>query len=219
MTDSSDPADATGAGKLLLEAARLEADARGRGSDEGQLIVEVVRSKLPAPQIAAGNELAQGGGGSSFLFKTLDDPDYLAAEASQRRLELASNAGTLSLALDMADTIGAENSAEQMLAHQLAGAHRASMKLMEQMNGLLRDNLAANDDSANLRATRLAGAAARLMGAYQGGMLTLQRLRSGGTQKVVVQHVTVEDGGQAVVTGELTGGGGRKRARGGGSRK
>jgi hypothetical protein len=47
----------------------------------------------------------------------------------------------------------------------------------------------------------LAGAAGRLMGAYQGGLLTLQRLRSEGTRKVVVQHVTVEGGGQAVVAG------------------
>jgi hypothetical protein len=93
------------------------------------------------------------------------------------------------------------------------------MKLVEQMNGLLRDDLAANDDSANLRATRLAGAVARLMGAYQGGLLTLQRLRSGGTQKIVVQHVTVEDGGQAVVAGALTGGGGPRKARGGRGRK
>jgi hypothetical protein len=44
-------------------------------------------------------------------------------------------------------------------------------------------------------------------------LLTFQRLRSGGTQKIVVQHVTVEDGGQAVVAGELKGGGRRKRTR------
>ena len=202
------------AGKLLLEAARLKAEARGHVTEDEQLITEVVRSKLPDTQRAAGNELAGHGDGSSFLFKTLDHPDYLAAEASRRRLQLASSAGALTLAIDTADTVGAENSAEQMLAHQMAGAHRASMKLLEQMNALLQHNLAANCESANLRVTRLVGAAARMMGAYQGGLLTLQRLRSGGTQKIVVQHVTVEGGGQAIVAGEMEAGGRRKRGFG-----
>jgi hypothetical protein len=103
----------------------------------------------------------------------------LAAEASRRRLQLASDTGALTLAIDTADTVGAENSAEQMLAHQMAGAHRASMKLLEQMNPLLQHDLAANCESANLRVTRLVGAAARMMGAYQGGLLTLQRSRLG----------------------------------------
>jgi hypothetical protein len=103
----------------------------------------------------------------------------LAAEASQRRLQLASSAGALTLAIDTADTVGAENSAEQRLAHQMACAHRASMKPLEQMNALLQHNMAANCESANLRVTRLVGAAARMMGAYQGGLLTLQRSRLG----------------------------------------
>jgi hypothetical protein len=203
----SDGGNEDGVGELLLEAARLQCEARGRGSEEAEIITDVVRAKLPDARVAAGNELAQPGKGGTFLLKTLDHPDSLAAEASDRRLQLASNAGALTLAIDTADTIGAENSAEQMLAHQMAGAHRGSMKLLEQMNALLRENLAANCDSANVRATRLAGAAARLMGVYQGGLLTLQRLRSGGTQKILVQHVTVEGGGQAVVTGEVSGGG------------
>ena len=37
-------------------------------------------------------------------------------------------------------------------------------------------------------------------------MLTLQKIRCGGKQTVVVQHVTVKDGGQAVVTGKMKGG-------------
>jgi hypothetical protein len=41
------------------------------------------------------------------------------------------------------------------------------------------------------------------MTTYQQGMLALQRLRTGGTQRIVVQHVTVEDGGRAVVAGEV----------------
>src|SRR5215204_2985485 len=151
--------------------------------------------------------------GSSFLFNTLDHPDYLAAEASRRRLQLASSAGALTLAIDTADTVGAENSAEQMLAHQMAGAHRASMKLLEQMNALLQHNMAANCESAKGHALGRGGSPDD--GRLPRGLLTLQRLRSGGTQKIVVQHVTVKGGGQAIVAGEMEAGGRRKRGFGG----
>ena len=41
------------------------------------------------------------------------------------------------------------------------------------------------------------------------GCLTLQRMKTGGKQTVVVQHVTVSQGGQAVVEG-----GRRRRGKG-----
>jgi hypothetical protein len=41
--------------------------------------------------------------------------------------------------------------------------------------------------------------AARMMTTSQDAALALQRLKTGGTQNVVVQHVNVEAGGQAVV--------------------
>jgi hypothetical protein len=41
------------------------------------------------------------------------------------------------------------------------------------------------------------------MSTYQQGMMTLQRVRSGGKQTVVVQHVHVKEGGQAVVAGKV----------------
>jgi hypothetical protein len=64
----------------------------------------------------------------------------------------------------------------------------------------------------------LSGLRPCLPGALAGspcGMTTMQRLRSGGTQRVILQHVTVSEGGQAVVAGQVgTGGpapGGRSR--------
>jgi hypothetical protein len=48
---------------------------------------------------------------------------------------------------------------------------------------------------------------------YQQGMTTLQRLRSDGAQKILVQHVTVEDGGQAIVAGKVKAGGSAASAR------
>ena len=51
----------------------------------------------------------------------------------------------------------------------------------------------------------MANTAARLMDAYQRGLLTLDRLRNGGRQMVTVQHVNVSAGGQAVVAGTVGG--------------
>ena len=44
-----------------------------------------------------------------------------------------------------------------------------------------------------------------MMEVYQKGLLTLQRLRSGGAQTIVVQRMTVSEGGQAIVGQVQTG--------------
>ena len=49
----------------------------------------------------------------------------------------------------------------------------------------------------------------RLMGTFQDGMATLDRIRRGGRQTVTVQHVNVGPGGQAVVAGNLKAGAGK----------
>ncbi|SEP42869.1 hypothetical protein SAMN02990966_06120 [Rhodospirillales bacterium URHD0017] len=53
-----------------------------------------------------------------------DTPDMLTATASRQRLELTGN--SLPMAVDAAESIGAKNSLERMLAHELAAAHRLS---------------------------------------------------------------------------------------------
>jgi hypothetical protein len=76
------------------------------------------------------------------------------------------------------------------------------------------------DERQNIEICRLAGTVARMMNTFQQGMLTLQRVRTGGEQRVVVeqhQYVTrVEDGGQAVI-GPKGGPKGGGRNGGGGS--
>ena len=64
------------------------------------------------------------------------------------------------------------------------------------------------------KATRLANAVARRMAACGQSALALQKLKAGPHQVMTVQHVTVEDGGQAVVAGQMNGGGGARK-RGG----
>jgi hypothetical protein len=61
-------------------------------------------------------------------------PDMAAADASLERLRLAADAGMLTLATDMAETVNASNSAERALAHQMAAAHRLAMVLLAQAN-------------------------------------------------------------------------------------
>jgi Flp pilus assembly protein CpaB len=56
------------------------------------------------------------------------------AEASRDRLALASQAGSLSLALDAADTIQAQDALEKMLVHQMAVLHYGMMRATAKMN-------------------------------------------------------------------------------------
>ena len=127
---------------------------------------------------------------------TLKEPSQINQEASIRRLDLAANANVYETALDAAQSIEPRNSLEKMLAHQMALAHDQAFKL---------STMAMNQNDP-VEIARLTNASARQMDAYQKGMLTLQKIRCGGKQTVVVQHVTVKDGGQAVVTGKMKGG-------------
>ena len=143
---------------------------------------------------------------------TVADPDYVTAEASRDRLGLANQAGSLSLALDAADTIQAQDSLEKMLVHQMAVLHYGMMRAAARMNeeldaaGVI-DPIDPNKrEAANVRACRLAGAISRMSATYQEALLTLQRKRTGGNQQVTVKHihqqVNVTQGGQAVVAGD-----------------
>ena len=56
---------------------------------------------------------------------------------------------------------------------------------------------------------RLANSTAKLMNAFSNHYLTLQKIRSGGNQTMTVQHVHVNDGGQAVIGNIHRGGKGK----------
>jgi hypothetical protein len=150
----------------------------------------------------------------------------VAIEASRDRLELADKAGALEMGLDLADTIQADNSMEKMLVHQMAAVHNSAMRMTALVNRRLESMANINQlttmqdiERQNIETCRLAGAVTRMMNTFQQGMLTLQRVRTGGEQRVVVeqhQYVTrVEDGGQAVIgpkvrtRGGVRNGGGR----------
>jgi len=181
-------------------------------------------SNDPAVVLGPGGELVptnngdNGGMTEARLINTLEQPTFITADASRSRLDLAEEAQSLSGALDAADTIEARDSLERMLAHQLATAHVSAMKMSADLNRRL-DYLAnvrgEESERVNIQATRLANAVGRLMSTYQQGLLTVQRLRSGGKQTVVVQHVHVNEGGQAVVAGKVGRGAGGRGTAGG----
>jgi hypothetical protein len=129
---------------------------------------------------------------------TLRDPEQVALDASAERkhLLLGPHLDVCALALDTAASIEANNALEKMLAHQLALAHRLCFDFA--------NRAAAHPDPTI--AIKLANLSARMMDTFQDGLLTIQKLRSGNSQTVTVQHVSIT-GGQTVVAGTMQAGG------------
>jgi hypothetical protein len=134
---------------------------------------------------------------SAWLVDTLENPNSISIDASDRRMHLAAGAGVLPSAVDAALSAQARSSLEKMLCHQMAAAHSAAMKLAGRVGG---GSLPIHEEG------RLANAAARMMQVFQEGLLTLQKLKTGGKQTMVVQHVQVSEGGQAVIAGSVKSG-------------
>jgi hypothetical protein len=89
-------------------------------------------------------------------------------------------------AVDAAQSAQAGNSLEKVLCYQMAASHRAAMKLLD---GSLNSSLPP------VEMARLSNASACMMQISQEAVLTLQKLRTGGKQTVVVQHVQASEGG------------------------
>ena len=66
--------------------------------------------------------------------------------------------------------------------------------------------LTRGDESDPALAIKRLHVSARMMAMAQQGVTTLQRMKAGGVQSIVVQHVHVAAGGQAVVGNLRTGG-------------
>jgi hypothetical protein len=173
-------------------------------------------------EVGAGGELVPVGDSAAerpgFVETVRSEPDMITARASIARLDLAAETGAFDLAIDAADTIKARNSLEKMLAHQIAAAHGLAMKFAAKSEHLLGFvtswDTTARQQVSSIEAARLANSAARMMDSFNQGLLTLDRLRHGRRQIVIVQHVTIGPGGQAVVAGEVKAGGSRRRGRG-----
>jgi len=85
--------------------------------------------------------------------------------------------------------VAPKDEVETMLAAQMAAVHMATMTFARRLNHV--DNI-PQQDSAERAFNKLARTFAVQLEA-------LKRYRTGGEQKVTVQHVTVNEGGQAIV--------------------
>src|SRR3712207_5936452 len=122
------------AGSYLLEAAYQEAGAVVRRQHDplthvdrarAQEVRERVFSNVPGymAEVGSGGELVPASvlgenPRALELRDTVSDPHYVTVEASRDRLAAVNEAGALEMGLDAAETIGAQNSLEKMLAHQ-----------------------------------------------------------------------------------------------------
>ena len=128
------------------------------------------------------------------------DPDTVAVDASMNRTRLLHDAGALEVGLDLATTIGAKNSMEKLLSHQMAVCH---MKAMEIMGKPDHDYPKGREDLQ----VKMMNIAVRLMDSYQSGMITLSKVRNAGKQQTItVKQIRVE-GGQNVFADNVNHGG------------
>ena len=125
--------------------------------------------------------------GLGGLELALKEPDLLDAEVTIKRTDLAEKAGVFEMAIEASESVKAKNSIQRMQAHQLALAHKYAMELMAD----------ASKQRDPIFKVKLMNCSARLMEAYSKGALALQRLQSGASQVVQVQHVQIN--GQAVI--------------------
>jgi hypothetical protein len=121
--------------------------------------------------------------------------DFVNASLLQLQAAARSPFGTISethinAALAMIEAAAPKDEIEGALAVQMACTHTAAMAILAKLD---------SGFGTERRIAVFGSAAARLMKAYAMQMEVLRRLRHGGHQFVRVEHVHVNDGGQAVI--------------------
>lgn len=175
----------------------VEADTFERDAHWNTQVMVAMRDN--GARLAKGTDVIQGEAVPTtpgYLRDTLADPDLVAIESSRTRGQLLHANDVVALGIDVANTAGASNTHEKLICHQIALAHKVAM---EQANRAAH----ARDPATEIRHIN---ASARMMAMAQQGMLTLQKIKGAGTHSIVVQHVHVEAGGQAVVGNVRSGG-------------
>ena len=136
-----------------------------------------------------------GTAGRWLLMKAIGttDPDFLSgilkqlANASSQ--DGYANEDNLNFALSVVKGITPKDHVEAMLATQMAAVHMATITFARRLAHV--DNI-QQQDSAERAYNKLART-------FISQMEALKRYRTGGEQKVTVQHVSVSEGGQAIV--------------------
>jgi hypothetical protein len=121
--------------------------------------------------------------------------DFVNASLLQLQAAARSPFGTISethinAALAMSEAAAPKDEIEAALAVQMACTHTAAMGILAKLDCGF---------GTERRIAAFGSAAARLLRAYATQIEVLRRLRHGGQQVVRVEHVHVNDGGQAVI--------------------
>ena len=137
--------------------------------------------------------------GYRLLMEALGIADYSFGDGLLKQLVDAGSRGgeadeaNVNFMLSVIKGIKPKDHLEAMLAAQMAAIHMATMTSTRRLAHVT--NI-PQQDSAERTLNKLART-------YAGQMETLKRYRTGGEQKVTVQHVSVSEGGQAIV-GNIT---------------
>jgi hypothetical protein len=133
-----------------------------------------------------------GSGSTAFLHSLLES----VAQATAKRGDVQETG--INNVLAVIQALQPQDEAEAMVAAQMAMVHQASMHAARRvMHSDTLQQLEANDRCLN-----------RLTRTYAAQLEALKRYRSGGQQRMTVEHVHVHEGGQAIVGSVHHGGGG-----------
>lgn len=115
--------------------------------------------------------------------------------------ESGTDASAVNSALGFIRSINPRDPTEACLAAQMVATHNALMTFARRLSKV--STIPQQDSAIN--------AFNKLTRSYCAQMEALKKYRSTGEQKVTVTHVSVSDGGQAIVGNVTTGGGGSKK--------
>jgi hypothetical protein len=158
----------------------------------------VCRISVDHPDQRIGYRLLQSATGASSS-EFLDGLLVQMANAASHGAE--TNDADLNFMLSVVADIEPRDQLEAMLATQMAAVHMATMTFAQR---LARVENIPQQDSAEKAFNKLARTFATQMEA-------LKKYRTGGEQKMTVEHVTVNEGGQAIVGNVSQGDGGQKK--------
>lgn len=144
-------------------------------TDLERQFVELLKPQEPLKTGAGGEIIPPPSSNLPGLEMVLQEPD------------LIEKAGVLELALETSHLVKAKGPIQKMLTHQLAAAHKRALELMAE---------SAQSKDADV-ACKKAKVAAKMMDAFSRAALTLERLQTGASQVVTVQHLQVN--GHAVI--------------------
>ena len=169
------------------ELPRLKVKVTEEYNDDGEVVRKIIINNSNNVALIAGAQNPDIG--MTILRQLLD-----CLPISLRTDEEAINA-----ALALICGIEPQDELESALATQMAAIHHASLEMLNRV--MLQEQTMEGVNHGINRVTKL-------MRTFTTQMETLQKYRSKGQQTIQVQHVQVNDGGQAIVGNVKTGGGG-----------